>query len=55
MQCQCINIGFYLVYDVINHFPILFSSTFYKLQRLKNISSLFISFSRNFSKMLELI
>ena len=46
---------FFLVYDVIHHFPILFSSTFYKLQRLKNISYLFISFSRIFSKMLEFI
>ena len=28
----------FLVHDVINHFPVVFSSTFHKLQRLKNIS-----------------
>jgi hypothetical protein len=46
---------FFFVYDVIKHFTVLFSSTFYKLQRLKNISYLFISFSRHFSEMLEFI
>ena len=28
---------FVLVYDVIKHFTVLFSSTFYKLQRLKHV------------------
>jgi hypothetical protein len=35
--------------------PSVFSNAFYILQRLKNISYLFISFSRNFSEMLEFI